>query len=682
MSTGELPLEYILRRSVTDGFVQRDDPELERLRHSGTTNTVRKGGSFGYDGGLDSETDSSDDANHSQKKLPLSRDPSIYYQKIGLASTTKHVSPNTKANAKAAAATVEGSYVFNTINNRRNSQTSRLSAGINGSLSSHYRPPPRGYGLTEYSTSEEEEEEEEEKDQDSFTDEDEYYFTTDSEDEASPVVPNRTAKSGALPGPVDRNKLELAHYVAHITGRMDPWDLKLQQLQEEGKEIAPRIAEKITQDFKQLDTNHSKTAGVYNISGDHQDIAQRLKAMTLETEAIKEQRKKEIDARNQAMTEQIEACLAQIKEERETAIRIREQALKEEKEAKERVAKEAEEKKKAEAAKKEAQVKAAADAAAAAAESAKRAAVAAAEKASAESSAIFVSEAAREEYGRYSQILEHIRTKVLPTVTNNPAIKKFCFGARRDIVASIGQLINKQEEVYRVATEINNYFKKTMSNSQDAYFWVLNCTAKKLVKQAETEALVKSAPTFPLAYVAVLLFMDHPQFLDVLMSRFAKKCPYVTPIYIQKGPNDTSDEFLAKLGYKKSGKGFESEAQYNARQCAMFTLYCAIMQTTPAVGRNIHSMSHAWTWMARILNMPPRPITPSLITVFLEVCGNSYLSNYRQQAHKVLRLLKNEFIAMVPKQGIDGTTRLLTLLEDYAKSGGQIPIAEGRNFDR
>lgn len=53
-------------------------------------------------------------------------------------------------------------------------------------------------------------------------------------------------------------------------------------------------------------------------------------------------------------------------------------------------------------------------------------------------------------------------------------------------------------------------------------------------KQSETEALVKSAPAFPVAHVAVLLFNTHAKFLDVLMARFAKKCPYVTPMYIPK----------------------------------------------------------------------------------------------------------------------------------------------------
>lgn len=38
---------------------------------------------------------------------------------------------------------------------------------------------------------------------------------------------------------------------------------------------------------------------------------------------------------------------------------------------------------------------------------------------------------------------------------------------------------------------------------------------------------------------------------------------------------------MKKLGYARKDKGWESEAQYDARQCAIFSLYCAIMQTEP-----------------------------------------------------------------------------------------------------
>ncbi|KAF9102760.1 hypothetical protein BGX27_010865 [Mortierella sp. AM989] len=637
MAANDLPLELILRRSISDGFLHSNDPELERLRHSQRQ---------GVKTPLDDKEDGYSSSDSSSRHVPLSKDPSIYFQKVGLTSTQRSKPSKTRT--------------LNTTLNYRESQ-----GGSGGhSRGTTYR---RGYGLSEISTSEEE---------DSSSSSSEDYDTSDSEDEAFPVSSRRFANPGkVLPSTGGRNQ-ELAHYVAHITGRIDPWELRMQKLQEERKKVAPQIAEQIANDFRNLNI---KPAVAPAKSWNNVDVSQRLKAMSLETEQIKEKRRKEIELKNQAMTKDIENCLARIKEERETVIRIRDEAIKQAQQEKERLAKEAEDKAKAAVAQKEAQNKKAAEEVAAKAEKAKKTAAAAAEKASADTSAIFVSEAASAEYQRYTKVLEHIRMVVLPAITGNPQLKKFCFSARRDIVASIGQLVNKRSEILRVATEIDGYFNTTKSQNESAYNWVLNCTAKKIVKQAETEALVKATPTFPLAHVAVLLFTNHPLFLDVLMARFAKKCPYVTPMYIQKGPNDSSEDYLAKLAYKKTAKGYESEAQYNARQCAMFTLYCAIMQTTPPIGQNVYPISYGWTWVARIMNMPPRPITPALIAVFVEVCGNMYLRTYRNQAHKVLQLLFQEFIPIIPSQGKDGTTRLKILLEDFAKSG-QIPVPEGRDF--
>ncbi|KAG0004801.1 hypothetical protein BGZ79_008046 [Entomortierella chlamydospora] len=618
MATNELPLELILRRSITDGPINPDDLELTKLRLS-----QKQGLSSPLD-----EEEEQDYILHHNNHIPLSKNPSIYYQKIGLTSTQR-----TKPTK---------SIYLNTFN-------SRASRSRSGEDAVSHRS---GYGLSEFSSSEEEV---------SSEDDNYSYDTSDSEEEAFPLSSRRYANPGRVLPDADGRSQEMAHYVAHITGRIDPWELKVQKLQEEGRRVAPHIAQKIADDFKSLETLAKKPT----VSWDNGDIAQRLKAMTLDTEAIKEKRMKETEAKNQALTKEIENCLARIKEERETAIRLREEAIKQAQQEKERLAKEQEDKAKALAAQKEAQEKKASEEAAAKAEKAKKAAEAAAQKASAGASAIFVSEAANAEYQRYIKVLEHIRSVVLPAVTGNPQLKKFCFGARREIVASIGQLVNRRSEILRVATEIDGFFNTTKSQNESAYNWVLNCTAKKLVKQAETEALVKSAPTFPLAHVAVLLFTNHPLFLDVLMARFAKKCPYVTPMYIQKDPNDTAEEYMEKLAYKKTGKGHETEAQYNARQ----------------FGQNIHPISYGWTWMARIMNMPPRPITPALIAVFIEVCGNMYLGTYRNQANKVLRLLYEDFLPMIPKQGIDGKVRLKTLLDDFIKSG-QIPVADGREFDK
>ncbi|KAG0373535.1 hypothetical protein BGX24_011574 [Mortierella sp. AD032] len=577
----------------------------------------------------------------------------IYNQKIGLTSTTTR--PH--SNKPKSTSTI----------NVLNSSSRRAQAQIvtNGGVA---KPVARGYGLTDFSS-----------DESDFSSD-----LSDSDEGAPSTVTNGRPHRSGVPQyiPAANNP---AHYVAHITGRMDPWEAKMQQIQDLGKDLQPEIADRIAQDFDEIARRPiASTPGWIR----DDDIIQKVKNLSLQSESLKDKRKKESESKNQATKQGIESCLAQIKDERETALRILQEAARKVQEENDRIAKEVEDKRKADIAKKEEQEKKAAETAAAnaaaAAEAAERAKKAAAERASlesAKSSTVFASESAKLERENYLKVLENIKSVVTPGIAGNLNLKKACNAIRRDIVSAIGRVTNRQDEIMRVATEIDAMLRNTMHMGEIPYYWALNVIAKKLVKQSETECLVRSSPAFPLAHVAVLLFTTHAKFLEVLMARFAKKCVYVTPVYVPKAPGDSTEEYMMKLAYKKKESGFETEAQYDARQCAIFTLYCAILQTKPPMGSNVHAMDNGWRWMARILNMPPRPITPSLIQVFLEVCGNEFMRTYRNQATKTLQLLMHKFIPLIPQQGISGTVRLKTLLEQFLKTGN-IPIAEGQQYDR
>jgi type VI protein secretion system component VasK len=156
--------------------------------------------------------------------------------------------------------------------------------------------------------------------------------------------------------------------------------------------------------------------------------------------------------------------LKRIKDERETAIRAREEALKQIQLEKEKAAKAEEEKAKAETAKKQAQEKKAAEDAAAAERALKAAkdkkAAEAAEKAknavqdASNASAIFVSESASVEYRRYMELIQHFKTVVQPAVSNDPSLKKFCNGIKREVLPFIGQLTNEKDTVFRVVCAV------------------------------------------------------------------------------------------------------------------------------------------------------------------------------------------------------------------------------------
>ncbi|KAF9909063.1 hypothetical protein EC991_009124 [Linnemannia zychae] len=647
MAANSLPLSIILGRSVSEGYIKQNDPEYAELLQSSERLTDDEEE-------ITTPATANSGASHTQRIL-LSQSTAIYNHKIGLRSTVNR--PHSEKPKRA-----------NSINVLNSSRTSRRDppAGANGVVGARSVIVARGYGLADFSS-----------------DESDYSSgLSDSDDGVAASTNGRNGMQQYIPAANNP-----AHYVAHITGRMDPWEAKMQQIQDLGKDLQPEIADKIAKDVDNIARRQNNSTSTVGWIRDD-DIIQKVKNLSLQSESVKDRRKKENENKNQALQQSIDSCLAQIKDERETALRILQEAERKVQEEKDRIAKEAEDKKKAEIAKKEEQDKKAAEtaaaAAAAAADRAEKAKKAAAEKASlesAKSSTIFASESAKLERENYLKVLENIKSVVTPAIAGNINLKKACNATRRDIVSAIGRVTNRQDEIMRVATEIDALLQNTMRMGEIPYYWAMNVIAKKLVKQSETECLVRSAPAFPLAHVAVLLFTTHSKFLEVLMARFAKKCVYVTPIYVPKAPGDTAEQYMTKLAYKKKESGFESEAQYDARQCAIFTLYCAILQTKPPVGANVHAMDNGWRWMARILNMPPRPITPALIQVFLEVCGNEFMRMYRNQATKTLQLLMHKFIPLIPQQGISGTVRLKTLLEQFLKTGN-IPVAEGQQYDR
>ncbi|KAG0029443.1 hypothetical protein BGZ81_003785 [Podila clonocystis] len=298
---------------------------------------------------------------------------------------------------------------LNTINGSK-----QCSARVDSSrFADNCRKSVSGYGLADASSSEESESD--------FSDEDYSYFSGGKRLVAATSSTGTQVSETRSTARQNRTTNPNSHvdYIAHITGRIDPWELQVQKLRDEGKDIND--------------------------------------------------------------------CLARIKEERDTAIRIREEALKQEQLEKERIAKEAEDKKKAVMAKKEAEEKkakeASAAAAAATAAKAKKIADDAAKKASLATSnvaGVFVSETADKERQHYKSVLDYIHNDVVVAIDSNKA-----------------------------AITIDGVFKKIRdAHGDNGYYWIMNIAAKKFVQQAGNDLLVKVGPAFPMAHVCGHVYLS------------------------------------------------------------------------------------------------------------------------------------------------------------------------------
>lgn len=216
---------------------------------------------------------------------------------------------------------------------------------------------------------------------------------------------------------------------------------------------------------------------------------------------------------------------------------------------------------------------------------------------------------------------------------------------------------------------------------------------------------------FPLGHVCVGLISRHPTVGEILNARLVKKCPYVVPQYFQQTPGQSLAEYRKKvLRYRlKSGDldgtageqqvEWESQEQYEERMCGMLALYMAILQTTAPglshvqwvccykakqcaysadlVGAEMpFAMEQIWKWLARILNLPPRHITPRLLGTFVDVAGAQFVDTYAVQAHKLLQLVRSTYVAAmeaVPAEmNVGAVVRLKNTLEKYVGQNGRI----------
>lgn len=292
----------------------------------------------------------------------------------------------------------------------------------------------------------------------------------------------------------------------------------------------------------QLDTttlaNNKSNPPITSIPDDFDEIQATLARLRLEKEEEEKEDRQAFEAREKKLWATIEGAIqaaeneakqrAKEEADREAAVR----RAKEEEERKSREAKETEEKKKKQeeeakqqALRMEQEKKLKAD------DEAKKLQAAAAEREASKGmgGGDALRSQARLDYEKWSNKMKDIKENLLPTISGNPAWKKQCFAAKRQITPKVGQLTNSRAEIYRITEFFSNLLNEAKSAGPDPqrkeiYTWVLNHLSKCLIRQAEQEVAVKLDTAFPLARVVCwLIMMGHQELGDVLMARLIKK---------------------------------------------------------------------------------------------------------------------------------------------------------------
>ncbi|KAJ1805270.1 Nuclear pore complex nucleoporin component, partial [Coemansia sp. RSA 2523] len=126
--------------------------------------------------------------------------------------------------------------------------------------------------------------------------------------------------------------------------------------------------------------------------------------------------------------------------------------------------------------------------------------------------------------------------------------------------------------------------------------------------------------------------------------------------------------------YQWSDNGdIKSEGIYAERMTGMHALFAAIVQMPDIGGQpNPFPVHHGWTWLVRIINMPPWAISPLLVQTFLSVAGPTMLGVYGRQMDKLISVLATTWIASVVNLSpltVAGKSNLTTFIDEYRSLG-------------
>ncbi|KAJ3277134.1 hypothetical protein HDV01_000186 [Terramyces sp. JEL0728] len=182
-----------------------------------------------------------------------------------------------------------------------------------------------------------------------------------------------------------------------------------------------------------------------------------------------------------------------------------------------------------------------------------------------ETSDKIVSKQAWEEASACLQIVGKIKSELKPNMLKSAEISNELMKCKMKINRTVGQLTKSQSQVVRLAKLLNDVFNGAKEISVEY----------SQVKQAETEVSVKNDTAYPLAILCVHLGTKHPEFWQVLLGRFMKKCIFIVPCYLVKPKEEPLKTYQERLGFKKN----ETEIQYGERMCGIVALYAAIVQT-------------------------------------------------------------------------------------------------------
>ncbi|XP_061394806.1 mRNA export factor Gle1 [Musca vetustissima] len=205
--------------------------------------------------------------------------------------------------------------------------------------------------------------------------------------------------------------------------------------------------------------------------------------------------------------------------------------------------------------------------------------------------------------------------------------------------------------------------------------------AKKFVGQGETTISSNPQAAFPVASVIVSLWKCMPEFGQLFLAYCFKECPFLVPYFIPQKKDQSPEEYSKVLGFRTVDGQPEKQEMYLKRQAGIARLYAAVMVTN---GRKQDSSPHpygienAWRWLTNMMDIAPLPfLSATLIMEILQIVGSDMWSNYGRQFVKLLMYIQQHYFAKLSDGDTGGPKARLELLLNNFLRDGQIQKPAG-----
>lgn len=272
-----------------------------------------------------------------------------------------------------------------------------------------------------------------------------------------------------------------------------------------------------------------------------------------------------------------------------------------------------------------------------------------------------------DEFTGWKQVIADIKVTIVEPLEQNSNLKKATGALRRKINPKLGQLSNSKSHVTTLTSQVVEIIQSAQQVGELPYRWLLNFVAKAVVDQAETEVTVKQTAALPLAMFVELILSAFPDFEQLLMARFVKKCPFIIGYTDSIG----TEEGRKRMGWRRSEGKWEDESKYDERVAGICTVW-AVIAANPNVRADSFSSSRLWQFLSRMANRNKDSLTNAhfaCVANWWEASAGAFLQVYSDQAHKLLRLAAMDWTEMVADKKYPSAARLRILGDEWLQTG-------------